>query len=374
MQLIPGKCQFCRKELSAGFVAPIAVEKFGREIASTELAGVVCDDCVSAAIDGEAAAGDDLCDALVKDLFPQIARITGEMPWAGWRSALHKPLNKNQDLLALLKIGYRLPPDIHIETVYGGWLTVLEIAGFMDVKLPSSRGYRSTANDGHECFSNGERLIDDWLHANGVVHDREPVYPGTKYRGDFLVNGKFVEYFGLVGNPEYESRRALKSAAATKAGIEVVSIYPVDVTNWKSHQGRIADELGMAVTTPLAVPRTRPTSTSFLPNPRLAPQNEGQDQEAYSVALGYYPDPFGGGALRFNNGSAWTYLVVDDKGRSKSHTPGVTPEIRNRIENRFRLSARTEIRGGSAADRWAEGLRERVLDSVVPGPRLPKLS
>ena len=355
-------------------IAPTAVRVFGLEVATNELAGLACEDCVHAGVEGEAQAGDQLCDEQIRTLIPAIAEFTGEMPWGTWRNCFFDGRCPDGKALALLKIGHSLPPDILIDIAYDGWVNVLNVAGYVDAVLPSSRGFRSVANDGHACFSHGERLIDDWLHANDIDHTREPRYPETRFRGDFLVNGKVVEYFGLFGDTDYEKRMALKAAAAAAANIDVIAIYPADVADWKSSQKRIAAELGISVTTSHAIPRSRPVSIAVVPVRPRPPRTDWVVPPTYEVERGYYPDPYGGGAFRFNDGTAWTYLVVDGRGHLQSHTPGVPPDVRSRIDARYKVRAHSEVRGGSAARRWTEQLESRFVHGDLVVPRLPAIT
>ncbi len=95
-----------------------------------------------------------------------------------------------------------------------------------------SRGVRSIADDGHLCLSYGERTIDDWLHKQGIAHTREPPYPGTNYRGDFLVGDLIIEYLGLHGNPRLRRTLVAKRRAAERAGLEVFEITPRTLGDW----------------------------------------------------------------------------------------------------------------------------------------------
>ena len=91
------------------------------------------------------------------------------------------------------------------------------------------------ANDGHLCLSLAEKEIDDFLFANGLKHDKEVYYPDSNCRTDWELFGTsartFVEYFGLMSNPDYAARAALKQTIATEAKINLIPIFPK--TSWK---------------------------------------------------------------------------------------------------------------------------------------------
>ena len=101
-----------------------------------------------------------------------------------------------------------------------------------------ARGYKCIANDGCECLSLDEKLIDDWMSKNGIRHYKEPKYPqhpeyndsGLK-RADWMVGETFVEYFGLAGNTSYDKRTLEKMKLCRDLGLDLVPIYPEDVQN-----------------------------------------------------------------------------------------------------------------------------------------------
>lgn len=78
--------------------------------------------------------------------------------------------------------------------------------------------------------SSGERTICNWLHDRDIDYTYEP---DTDFdlRPDFLVDGDFVEYWGMVGMEEYEERMAKKLKRYDELGVEVVGIYPEDINS-----------------------------------------------------------------------------------------------------------------------------------------------
>ena len=90
--------------------------------------------------------------------------------------------------------------------------------------------------DGHTCLSLDEQRIDDWLHVHDLDHEREPNYPQHpsfnptgKRRADWKVREIFIEYFGLVGDPEYEKKMDEKILLAQEFNIPLIAIYPADI-------------------------------------------------------------------------------------------------------------------------------------------------
>ena len=43
-------------------------------------------------------------------------------------------------------------------------------------------------------------------YSRGIHHEKEPRYPAGNYRGDFKVGTAFIEYFGLTGNPDTDTK------------------------------------------------------------------------------------------------------------------------------------------------------------------------
>jgi len=94
------------------------------------------------------------------------------------------------------------------------------------------------AEDGHECRSLAEKLIDDWLYKNGLAHVTEPFYPvdavlnpNGLMRADWQVEDFFIEYFGLVGLEDYEEKMKVKRRICEKHGIRLVAIMQEDLPN-----------------------------------------------------------------------------------------------------------------------------------------------
>lgn len=120
---------------------------------------------------------------------------------------------------------------------FGSWFAALAETGALpDGVLVTARGIRCLAKDGHTCHSLDEQRIDDWLHTHDLDHEREPVYPhhpslnpAGKRRADWKVCDTFVEYFGLVGDPEYERKMDEKILLAQESNIHLITIYPPDI-------------------------------------------------------------------------------------------------------------------------------------------------
>jgi hypothetical protein len=127
----------------------------------------------------------------------------------------------------------------HAKKKFGSWFTALAETGALPKGvLATARGVRCLAKDGHSCHSLDEQRIDNWLHDNGFEHEREPVYPQHpslnltgKRRADWKVHETYIEYFGLVGNLEYEKKMDEKILLAQEFDIFMIAIYPSDIAS-----------------------------------------------------------------------------------------------------------------------------------------------
>ncbi|MET3642758.1 hypothetical protein ABIC73_004361 [Prescottella equi] len=152
--------------------------------------------------------------------------------------------------IEIMRLAQRRPTKKIFEKTHRSWFHVLVASGVIESAQRTGRGTRSLAEDGHVCLSLGEKTIDDWLSRNGIPHGKEPAYPGSRMRADFVVDGIYIEYFGLVGDSAYDERIERKRLLATAHNIKLVEIYPKDLASWSTAQKAIADELGVVLPKP----------------------------------------------------------------------------------------------------------------------------
>lgn len=97
-------------------------------------------------------------------------------------------------------------------------------------------GRRWECLDGHLARSSYERRVDDWLYENGFA-EPEPRLPfDRRYRADFLVNGVYIEIWGVVGSASYEERRRRKVRLYHKHGLQLVELPHWIFVKAKCHQ------------------------------------------------------------------------------------------------------------------------------------------
>lgn len=153
--------------------------------------------------------------------------------------------------LEVLKILRNKPSVKRIKEVFGSWLNALIKSGVLeDDTRRTVYGIQCLANDGHVCLSLGEKTIDDFLFKFGIKHEKEPGYPEGKYRADFLVNGVFIEYFGLQGNTEYDQKTELKMRICKRNNIKLIAIYPKDLSSTKVLARKISEALDFNIQIP----------------------------------------------------------------------------------------------------------------------------
>ncbi|MEN6507049.1 MAG: hypothetical protein ABFD92_21140 [Planctomycetaceae bacterium] len=84
-----------------------------------------------------------------------------------------------------------------------------------------------TCQDGHVAQSHLEQAIDDWLSGCGIAHELHPLCPWPgKNRADFLVNGTYIEVWGLEGNKRYDANRLKKLAKYREHNAPLIQIFP----------------------------------------------------------------------------------------------------------------------------------------------------
>lgn len=181
----------------------------------------------------------------LEELIPQFVSACGFIPNSDANPVNHKftsriPQQKKRDIFWLY--GQMGGLD-HVKSRFGSWFKALAKANVLpNGVLPTSRGVRCIALDGHECHSLDEQRIDNWLYEHGIPHEREPNYPehsrlnptGRK-RADWKVGDIFIEYFGLINEKNYEKKAIEKITLAHLTNIELIVIDPSEINNLYSH-------------------------------------------------------------------------------------------------------------------------------------------
>lgn len=123
-------------------------------------------------------------------------------------------------------------PEIAYACVYyfGSWNQAVLAAGLVPNRSHSQRMYKranAKASDGHVCDSVSEAIIDNWLTAHNISHQKGGQYPGTNFKTDWMVGDVFIEYFGLAkDSPRYDREIKKKRNFCHSRNIKLIEIYP----------------------------------------------------------------------------------------------------------------------------------------------------
>ena len=144
------------------------------------------------------------------------------------------------DQLNVIKAWSAMGGIHHVKnTLNISWFKAMYDAGCLpDGTVPSGRGIKCIAIDGHECGSLDEKTIDDLLSSKGITHKKEPYYPSHRLlnpnrskRADWKVGNTYIEYFGLAGTPAYDQRTLEKLQLAAENGMDLISLFPSDLVD-----------------------------------------------------------------------------------------------------------------------------------------------
>ena len=172
-----------------------------------------------------------------------LAELIGRVPNSdfgrGPFDLLMSPPGRRTELLRLLD---GRPSYASVKSLYkAGWFGALVDSGVLaDGMIRMGRGMKCLAMDGDLCLSLAEKTIDDLLFLNGIPHGKELPYTEGLKRADFLINGAFVEYFGLMNDPAYAAKVLIKRDICERHGITLIEIHPRDLADLAALLARIA--------------------------------------------------------------------------------------------------------------------------------------
>jgi hypothetical protein len=157
--------------------------------------------------------------------------LTGRVPTQDF-DALFYSCRDHDSILRLIELLKKTRTPHGYAEEFGSFFAALVASGILpDGSKKMMIGTMVLAKDGHLCLSIPEKEIDDFLCNHGLAHDKEASYPDCGFRCDWEVfagrdRRVFIEYFGLMGNPDYAHRAHEKIALARSVGIELVPLYP----------------------------------------------------------------------------------------------------------------------------------------------------
>lgn len=153
-------------------------------------------------------------------------------------------LNIIQHINAMYPYNASINTDLKsYKKIFGNWLNVLIDSEILDNSLLKTYyGYKCRSKDGHLCNSLAEKIIDEFLIDNNIIHEKEPKYPFDDefnplelLRADWLLgDNTFVEFFGLSKKEEYAKKIEIKLKLAQKHDLNLIALYPNDELRLKS--------------------------------------------------------------------------------------------------------------------------------------------
>jgi hypothetical protein len=227
------KCAGCQDEFLEWSIHKKCAERVGYKIC-------FCNDCYSRVVWSYVKEAEPvtMSQGEMLNRLAELATVLGDVPSRAFVNNPDFAALSEEKQIAVVRALLSIPSyKTYVET-FGSWLNALVLAGVLeDGTYRTSRGVRCVATDGHECFSLAEKAIDDWLSAHHIPHEKEPVYPydsqlnPTRMRADWKVREVFIEYAGLMSEPDYSAKMETKQKLSAKFGIPLIVITPEDMQN-----------------------------------------------------------------------------------------------------------------------------------------------
>jgi len=240
------KCDICKHKYRLNRIG-IAVQNIYLPIVHANLYASICPECLCTC-----QVGDRELDASeqLQRLF-NLYLYTNRIPPQDYGSLLYL-YNSKEQIVSLVQQFQVLWPAEYFRMHFGSYFAALIKSGILPKGTRRMRlGTMVLADDGHVCFSLVEKDIDDLLFRNGIWHHKEVPYPESDYRADWQIEIKgsiyFLEYFGLMSNPDYARKAKSKLDVAAKHNIRLIALYPD--TNWYKKLADFIKNLGGTIDT-----------------------------------------------------------------------------------------------------------------------------
>lgn len=73
-------------------------------------------------------------------------------------------------------------------------------------------------------------IIDNWLFARKISHERNAPYLDTQFTADFKVGNIYIEFFGLHNElKRYDQLMKIKLKIIRENNLKLIAIYPKDI-------------------------------------------------------------------------------------------------------------------------------------------------
>lgn len=158
------------------------------------------------------------------------------------------PSHPTEKQIAIGKALLAMPSQALYVKRFDSWLKSLELAGILEGGYrKTARGIQVIAKDGHICLSLAEKVVDDWLSARHLDHEKEPKYPfhiefnpRKLMRADWKVKDTLIEYAGLMEDFEYALKMGRKKSLADALGLKVIVLFESDLNNLSAKLGELS--------------------------------------------------------------------------------------------------------------------------------------
>lgn len=226
------ECAYCHQLFAENSISPSLAMHLGINQLD------ICENCIHSAynLGSNQASEEGICKYL-SGLYHILNYIPAQNTMYGAACFTFLSTKQRVQVLQVLK---NKPSVKRVKEVYGSWLNALIQASVLPSgtrKMP--RGVQCLARDGHVCNSLGEKEIDDLLFSLNIPHEKEPHYPDSNYRADFLIGEFFIEYFGLAGDPSYDAKTKIKIEMCRTKQIKLISLYADDLWNLENLQAKL---------------------------------------------------------------------------------------------------------------------------------------
>ena len=113
-----------------------------------------------------------------------------------------------EERAALLRLRTTRPSTKRIQSIFGSWLNAQNKSG-NSLKMAREEQvgeFKALQKMVTYVYHSARKQLMTFCINMAFIMRKSPKYPEGNFRGDFKVNGIMIEYFGLVGNPDYDTK------------------------------------------------------------------------------------------------------------------------------------------------------------------------
>jgi len=129
-----------------------------------------------------------------------------------------------------------LPSSKTFERYFGALSKIVMAWGVIPNSFIYSKGIGAISSNGEKCDSNAEYIITEYLIKNNIDYHKTVKYSeyiddnrcSTK-TCDWVINGVFVEYFGLPEKPAYYKKMEIKRQILKENNVKLIELFKQDL-------------------------------------------------------------------------------------------------------------------------------------------------